>query len=132
MQTSRNDQAELMDADSSGQLIHLGLQAGGAAYILSLALAQPIQYCFKQCMAQNSEFLWSTSLALLTAWAMFGLLCAVPLMWAVKRRIDGLLGRPDGFRLDNSQQVLLCRKAAVFSMVAGPIWWLAPAFLSMR
>lgn len=47
MQTSRNDQAELMDADSSGQLIYLGLQAGGAAYILSLALAQPIQYCVK-------------------------------------------------------------------------------------
>jgi hypothetical protein len=132
MQLSQNSPNQLIQAEHWGQLLYFGLQTGGAAYILSLALAQPVQFCIKQSMAHGTELLGSTAIALLTAWAVFGLLCAVPIVWAVKRRIDGLLDRRDGFRQDNLQHVLLCRKAAVFSLVAGPIWWLAPALLSMR
>lgn len=112
------------------QLLHRAFQAGGAAFIVSAALSQAARHfliSFSGTQAQFDLALWG----LVGFWFLLGMLSMAPLAWAVFRRMEGLLGRPQGYRSDNLEQLWLCREAAAFSLLAGPLWWLAPALIQM-
>lgn len=99
------------------QLLYRGLQAGGAAFIVSAALSQAARHLLIQ--QQTDLTVWT----LVLSWLLTGLMCLAPLAWALKKRLTG------GYRLDNPAHVWSCREAGAFSLFASPLWWLAPALI---
>ena len=63
-----------------------------------------------------------TMWTLVFTWLALGILCTLPALWACKRRVDGLLGRAGGFRLDSPSDVATCRRAAAFTFFASLSW----------
>ncbi|MBS2036103.1 hypothetical protein JST97_14030 [bacterium] len=112
------------------QLLHRGLQAGGAAFIVSAALSQAARHFLINHSGTQSQFNLAMA-GLVGFWFWLGLLCMAPVVWALFKRLEGLFGSPHGYRSDNPDQLWSCREAAAFSLFAGPLWWLAPALIQM-
>ncbi len=104
------------------QLLYRGLQAGGAAFIVSAAISQAARHLMISYQASQAQF-DLTILTLVLSWFFTGLLCLAPLAWALKKRLTG------AYQLDNPAHVWSCREAAAFSLFASPLWWLAPALI---
>ena len=104
------------------QLLYRGLQAGGAAFIVSAALSQAARQILIQAGGPQAR-IDLTIATLLGSWLVMGLLCLAPVAWALYQRLTG------GYRLDNTQHLAACREAAAFSLFASPLWWLAPALI---
>ena len=69
--------------------------------------------------------------ALVGSWFFIGLLCLGPVVWAIKKRLETILGFSGGYRADNPDHLWNCREAAAFSLFASPLWWLAPALIQI-
>ena len=110
------------------QLLHRGLQAGGAAFIVSAALSQAARHLLIQTIGTQSQ-IDLTLLTLVLSWLSVGLLCLAPVGWALKQRLATIFGFSGGYRLENPAHVWSCREAAAFSLFASPLWWLAPALI---
>jgi hypothetical protein len=104
------------------QLLYRGLQAGGAAFIVSAALSQAARHLLIQAGGPQAR-IDLTIATLVGSWLLVGLLCLAPLLWALQRRLVG------AYRLDNPLHRASCREAAAFSLFASPLWWLAPALI---
>lgn len=115
-----------MNTQNWNRLLYQGLQAGGAAFIVSAALSQASRRLLIQYAGSQSQFdltMWT----LVGSWFFVGLLCLAPLAWAVKKRLESMLGFSAGYSADNPAHLWSCREAAAFSLFASPLWWLAPA-----
>lgn len=115
-------------SNSWSQLLYQGLQAGGAAFIVSAALSQAARGLIIH-YARGQAQIDLTLGTLVAGWLLLGLLCLAPLTWVLKRRLQGMFGLSGGYRLDNPTHVWKCRQAASFSLFASPLWWLAPALI---
>ncbi|MBN9414432.1 MAG: hypothetical protein J0I12_03295 [Candidatus Eremiobacteraeota bacterium] len=104
------------------QLLYRGLQAGGAAFIVSAALSQAARHILIQAGGPQAR-IDMTIASLVGSWFFLGLLCLAPVVWALYHRLTGV------YRLDNPQHLTSCREAAAFSLFASPLWWLAPALI---
>ncbi|MFN8610573.1 MAG: hypothetical protein U0931_23740 [Vulcanimicrobiota bacterium] len=112
------------------QLLHRGLQAGGASFIVSAALSQSARHFLINHQGTQAQFNLALG-GLVCFWFLLGFLCLAPVAWAIFKRIEGLLGFPGGYHSDNPDQLWSCREAAAFSLFASPLWWLAPALIQM-
>jgi len=106
------------------QLIYRGLQAGGAAFIVSAALSQAARQTLIFYSANQSQ-VDLTICTLVGAWVLIGLLCLAPLLSALKNRLLGV------YQASNPAHLAICREAAAFSLFASPLWWLAPALIQL-
>lgn len=104
------------------QLLYRGLQAGGAAFIVSAALSQAARHILIQAGGPQAR-IDLTIATLVGSWLFTGLLCMAPLAWALQKRLTG------GYDPSNPVHLAICREAGAFSLFAGPLWWLAPALI---
>ena len=110
------------------QLLYRGLQAGGAAFIVSAALSQAARHMLINYSGTQSQFnltMWT----LVAVWFLLGLFCLAPVTLALKKRLTAMLGFPGGYLSSNPAHLRECRQAAAFSLFASPLWWLAPALI---
>jgi hypothetical protein len=99
------------------QLIFLGLQSAGAAFILSGALASMLRYAFTRPVHPSPEVLLGAVL-----WFVMGLFCLAPVLLALVQRLKSAGAYSD-------DQAWKWRQAAVISLTSTSVWWLAPALL---
>ena len=104
------------------QLLYRGLQAGGAAFIVSAALSQAARHLLIQAGGPQAQ-IDLTLASLVGSWFFIGLLCLAPVTWALRQRLAGV------YRRDHPEHLVRCREAAAFSLFASPLWWLAPALI---
>ena len=75
------------------QLLYRGLQAGGAAFIVSAALSQAARHMLINYSGTQSQFnltMWT----LVAVWFLLGLFCLAPVTLALKKRLTAMLGFP--------------------------------------
>lgn len=105
----------MQNQKSWANLIYLGLQAAGAASILSATLASGLRKALMTPVQPGWEVQFGAAL-----WFGLSLLCLTPILLAVTQR---WLNR----NAYTPEQAWAWREAAVLSLASVPTWWCAPA-----